>query len=43
MYAPGFFDWGLPLFYGRSVFTAIDGASTLTSTGSIVTGPYWAY
>jgi hypothetical protein len=35
---PGGFDWGLPFFYGRSVFTAIAGRST---PGGI--GPYWAY
>ena len=33
------FDWGLPFFYGRSVFTAIDGA-TVNNVG---TGPFWAY
>jgi hypothetical protein len=32
------FDWGLPFFYGRNVFTAIQGASTPGGTG-----PYWAY
>jgi hypothetical protein len=32
------FDWGLSFFYGRNVFTAIDGASTPGGTG-----PYWAY
>ncbi|MHB8714451.1 MAG: DUF3443 family protein [Sulfuricaulis sp.] len=32
------FDWGLPFFFGRPVFTAISGAS---SPGGI--GPYWAY
>ncbi|HUO24584.1 MAG TPA: DUF3443 domain-containing protein [Candidatus Aquilonibacter sp.] len=32
------FDWGLPFFFGRNVFTAIDGASTPSGTG-----PYWAY
>jgi hypothetical protein len=35
---PGSFDWGLPFFYGRNVFTAIDGKSTPQGMG-----PYWAY
>ncbi|HEV3063633.1 MAG TPA: DUF3443 family protein [Vicinamibacterales bacterium] len=34
----GYFDWGLPFFYGRTVFTAIE--SRTTSGG---TGPYFAY
>jgi hypothetical protein len=34
----GAFDWGLPFFYGRSVFTAIEGASTPGGRG-----PYVAY
>ena len=32
------FDWGMPFFFGRTVFIAIDGASTLQGPG-----PYWAY
>ena len=32
------FDWGLPFFYGRNVFTAIEGKSTPAGIG-----PYWAY
>jgi hypothetical protein len=32
------FDWGMPFFFGRTVFVAIDGASTLHGQG-----PYWAY
>jgi hypothetical protein len=32
------FDWGLPFFYGRHVYTAIYGQSTPGGTG-----PYWAY
>lgn len=35
---PDSFDWGLPFFYGRSVFTAIAGQSTPQGAG-----PYWAY
>ncbi len=35
---PGSFDWGLPFFYGRTFFNAIEGKST---PGGI--GPYWAY
>jgi hypothetical protein len=33
-----YFDWGLPFFYGRNVYTAIEGKSTPGGTG-----PYWAY
>jgi hypothetical protein len=32
------FDWGLPFFYGRAVFTAIEGQSTPAGVG-----PYFAY
>ncbi len=35
---PGTFDWGLPFFFGRNVFTAIEGKSTPGGTG-----PYQAY
>lgn len=35
---PNTFDWGLPFFYGRNVFTAIAGQNTPAGPG-----PYFAY
>ena len=35
---PQSFDWGLPFFFGRTVFTAITGAGTPAGPG-----PYWAW
>jgi len=32
------FDWGLPFFYGKTVYTAIDGAAVGNATG-----PFFAY
>jgi hypothetical protein len=32
------FDWGLPFFFGRTVFVALNGAATPKGNG-----PYWAY
>jgi hypothetical protein len=34
----GHFDWGLPFFFGRNVFTAIEGAPYGSGPG-----PYFAY
>lgn len=36
----GSFDWGLPFFYGRSVFTSIRGQTTPSGTPP---APWWAY
>jgi hypothetical protein len=34
------FDWGLPFFYGRTVFTGIDGVPPPVG---VPAGPFWAY
>jgi Protein of unknown function (DUF3443) len=33
------FDWGLPFFYGRNVYVAIDGVTVPTNAAA----PWWAY
>ena len=35
---PDFFDWGLPFFYGRNIYTSIENT---TAPGGAT--PYWAY
>lgn len=35
---PATFDWGLPFFFGRNVFVAIEGRQT-----PVGAGPFWAY
>jgi hypothetical protein len=35
---PGMFDWGLPFFFGRTVFIGIESQSSGTAVG-----PFWAY
>ncbi len=37
------FDWGLPFFYGRSVYTHIDTCQPPPATCAALSGPYWAY
>jgi hypothetical protein len=44
--ADGFFDWGLPFFYGRNVYVAISGVTPPNPAGiggSVPAGPFWAY
>jgi hypothetical protein len=36
----GYFDWGLPFFYGRNVYTAIQGVAP---PNGVPSGPWWAY
>lgn len=33
-----YFDWGMPFYFGRTIFHGIDGKSSLLGTG-----PYWAW
>jgi hypothetical protein len=33
------FDWGLPFFFGKNVYSAIAGQATPAPTPT----PYWAY
>jgi len=36
----GSFDWGMPFFFGRNVYTAIEG---VTPPSGVPAGPFWAY
>jgi hypothetical protein len=39
----GTFDWGLPFFYGRAVYNAIEGNSVTNTGGTAFAGPFVAY
>jgi hypothetical protein len=37
---PGSFDWGMPFFFGRNIYTAIEG---VPPPSGVPAGPFWAY
>jgi hypothetical protein len=41
--ASGTFDWGLPFFYGRVVYNAIEQGSATNTAGTSFAGPFVAY
>lgn len=40
--ASGMFDWGLPFFFGHTIYVGLSG-TTANINSSSVTGPYWAF
>ncbi len=41
--ATGMFNWGLPFFYGRTVYVGLDGTTATINSTPNITGPYWAF
>ncbi len=40
--ASSMFDWGLPFFFGRSVYVGLETETATVNTSTTITGPYWA-
>ena len=41
--SPNSFDFGLPFFYGRDVFIGFNLATATSSSGTVFSGPFYAY
>jgi hypothetical protein len=36
------FDWGLPFYFGKTIYHGIEGTDPAVLNGSSISGPYWA-